>query len=167
MSGTDSSDSIRIISNQHLLTSEAFQNLTHSEQINYLKQHLLTAEAVIKTQKTNQRHLEKLNRDLQKDKQYKNQLITTLRGKIRSTSKSLKNQIEESLRSNNIQILTTELNSALNTEILRLRSKIDTADRNNLHIFDRHPQINNQIDHPVQHPVEHRPASPPASPLSR
>jgi hypothetical protein len=72
MSGTESSELVSINPNQNHLTSEAFLNLTHSEQINYLKQHLLTAEAVIKSQKTNQRHLEKLNRDLQKDKQYKN-----------------------------------------------------------------------------------------------
>ena len=162
MSATDTSDLVSINPNQ--LTPEAFQNLTHSEQINYLKQHLLTAEAKIKSQRTIQRNLEKRIQEIQKDKQYKNQLITTLRGKIRSTSKSLKNQIEESLRSNNIQTLTTELNSVLNAEIIRLRSKIDIADRNNLHIFDR--QINNQIDNPSQHPVEYRPASPPASPLS-
>ncbi len=131
MSGTESSDLVSINPNQNHLTSEAFLNLTHSEQINYLKQHLLTAEAVIKTQKTNQRHLEKLNRDLQKDKQYKNQLITTLRGKIRSTSKSLKNQIEESLRSNNIQIHAniSWLKTDYNVSDLLTKSKAEPNDR--------------------------------------
>jgi hypothetical protein len=71
MSGTDSSDLVSIIANQNQLTSEAFQNLTHSEQINYLKQHLLTSEAKIKRQRTNQRNLEKRNQKLQKDKQIK------------------------------------------------------------------------------------------------
>ena len=64
MSGTDSSDLVSIISNQHLLTSEAFQNLTHSEQIDHLKEHLLSAEAKIKIQRTKQRDLEKRNQDL-------------------------------------------------------------------------------------------------------
>ena len=171
MSGTDSSDLVSITSNQIRLTSEEFQNLTHSDQIKYLKEHLSLAEAKIKKQTTKLRILEKQNQDHQIDKHYKNQLITTLRGKIRSTSKSLKNQIEESLRSNNIQILTTELNSVLNAEIIRLKSKIDITDRHNLHIFDRHPGINYQIDYPHQNPEQHRPAcsrpaSPPTSPLS-
>ena len=95
MSVTDSSDLVSIISIHCRLTSEELQSLTHSEQIIHLKQ----------------RKLEDRNQDLQSDKNYKNQFITTLRGKIRSTSKSLKNQIEESLRYNNIQILITELNS--------------------------------------------------------
>ena len=155
MSVTDSSDLVSIISIHRRLTSEEFQNLTHSEQIIHLKQ----------------RKLEDRNQDLQSDKNYKNQFITTLRGKIRSTSKSLKNQIEESLRSNNVQILTTQLNSVLNSEIIRLKSKIDITDRHNLHIFDRHPGINYQIDYPHQNPEQHRPAcsrpaSPPTSPLS-
>ena len=111
MSGTDSSDLVSITSNQLRLTSEEFQNLTHSDQIKYLKERLSLAEAKIKIQTTKLRILEKQNQEHQIDKHYKNQLITTLRGKIRSTSKSLKNQIEESLRYNNIQILITELNS--------------------------------------------------------
>ena len=167
MSGTESSDLVSITSNQLLLTSEEFQNLTHSDQIKYLKEHLTLAQAKIKKQTTKLGILEKLNQDHQIDKHYKNQLITTLRGKIRSTSKSLKNQIEESLRANNVQILTTQLNSVLNSEIIRLKSKIDITDRHNLHIFDRHPGINCQIEYPHQNPVEHRPASSCSQPASR
>ena len=157
MSVTDSSDLVSIISIHCRLTSEELQSLTHSEQIIHLKQ----------------RKLEDRNQDLQSDKNYKNQLITTLRGKIRSTSRSLKNQIEESLRSNHVQILTTQLNSVLNSEIVRLKSKIDITDRNNLHIFDRNPGINQQIELPNQNPERigpacpyYRPDSPPTSPLS-
>ena len=173
MSETDSSDLVSITSNQIRLTSEEFQNLTHSDQIKYLKEHLSLAEAKIKKQTTKLRILEKQNQDHQIDKHYKNQLITTLRGKIRSTSRSLKNQIEESLRSNHVQILTTQLNSVLNSEIVRLKSKIDITDRNHLHIFDRHTGINQQIELPNQNPERigpacpcYRPDSPPTSPLS-
>jgi septal ring factor EnvC (AmiA/AmiB activator) len=173
MSGTESSDLNSRTSIQIRLSSEEFQNLTHSEQITYLTHHLSLAEAKIKTQTTKLRSLENQNKELQRDKIYRNQLTITLRGKIRSTSRSLKNQIEESLRSNHIQILTTQLNSVLNSEIVRLKSKIDITDRNNLHIFDRHPGINQQIELPNQNPERigpacpcYRPDSPPTSPLS-
>jgi chromosome segregation ATPase len=183
---SSSSDLVSLISIHHRrITSEEFQNLTHSEQIIHLNQQLAIAEIKIKSNKTKKRKLEDHNQDLQSDNQHKNQLITTLRGKIRSTSKSLQNQIENSLRYNNIQILTTQLNSNLNTEIIRLRSIVDTTDRINLTIIDKYKPtptsiFNNQI-YANQNPVEHRPSqicrsaisgsadrtSHPASPLSK
>ena len=191
---SSSSDLVSLISIHHRrLTSEELQNLTHSEQIIHLNQQLAIADIKIKSNKNKKRKLEDHNQDLQSDNQHKNQLITTLRGKINSTSKSLQNQIENSLRYNNIQILTTQLNSNLNTEIIRLRSIVDTTDRINLTIIDKYKPTptsifnnhsihcaNNQI-YANQNPVEHRPSqicrsaisgsadrtSHPASPLSK
>jgi len=57
--------------------------------------------------------------------------ISFLRSKLKRTTQSLKNQISGTINSNSIHTLTSELNVALNTEVIRLREKINTSDRSN------------------------------------
>jgi len=57
--------------------------------------------------------------------------ISFLRSKLKRTTQSLKNQISGTINSNSIHTLTSQLNVALNTEVIRLREKINTSDRSN------------------------------------
>ena len=137
MTNTDNQSELELIQNTSQIHSDQSPP-TLTEQIRTLTEQFRTLTEELKTSEDTNYTLEesidiysKTINKLRFEAAHSKKIISLLRSKLKRTTQSLKNQISGTINSNSIHTLTSQLNVALSTEVIRLREKINTSDNAN------------------------------------